>query len=161
MTPDGPATEAGSRSYRVEARSTASVEDVWALVAHADRWREWSFLTRTGLERPGPGEPDGVGALRRFTSYGVGSTEEVVAWDRPHHLAYRIVRGFPVRNYRADVTLTADPDGGTRITWEGRFDPKLPGTGPLLAAILPRMMQRFADDLAAHADRTAAGEPPT
>ena len=50
-----------------------------------------------------------------------------------------------MRNYRADVTLTADGDG-TRIAWAGTYDPKWPGTGAVLAKVLNGMMQRFADD---------------
>ena len=95
--------------------------------------------------------PDGVGAVRKFTRFGVGSREEVLAWDPPGHLAYRILSGFPVRNYRADVTLTADGTG-THIEWAGTYDPKWPGTGRILAKVLPAMMQRFADGLARYAD---------
>lgn len=154
MTAPGEPT--GGSTYRVEASTRAPVDVVWPLVGEAARWREWSFLSKTGLEREGSPEPDGVGAIRRFTRFGVGSREEVVAWDPPGHLAYRILSGFPVRNYLADVTLT--PDGtGTRIEWAGRYDPKWPGTGRVLAAVLAFMMQRFTDDLAAYADNAAPG----
>ena len=141
----------GSRVYRVEARSDASVDAVWPLLAEAARWRDWSFLTRSGLEREGTPTPDGVGAVRVFTRYGIGSREEVVAWDPRHHLAYRILSGFPVRDYRADVTIEQSGTG-TRIEWAGSFDPKWPGTGRLLGSVLPKMMQRFADDVARYAD---------
>ena len=149
MTDPGPPV--GGRTYRVEAGTHASREVVWPLVGEARRWREWSFLTASRLEREGDPDPDGVGAVRRFSRYGVGSREEVVAWDPPGHLGYRILSGFPVRNYRADVTLT--PEGtGTRIEWSGTYDPKWPGTGPLLAVVLSAMMRRFVRDLVAHAD---------
>ena len=152
MTAPGEPT--GAYSYRVDASTRAPVDVVWPLVGEARRWREWSFLSRSGLEREGSPPPDGVGAIRKFTRFGVGSREEVLAWDPPGHLAYRILSGFPVRNYRSDVTLT--PDGtGTRIEWAGCYDPKWPGTGPVIAAVLGKMMQRFADDLAAHADSAA------
>jgi len=153
MTPSvgGPGpVPSGRYVYRVEARSDAPVEDVWPLLGEAARWRDWSFLTASGLERTGSPEPDGVGAVRAFSRYGVGSREEVVAWDPPHHLAYRILSGFPVRDYRADVTLEAAGDG-TRIEWAGAWSPKWPGTGRVLQAVLPRMMQRFADDVARYA----------
>ncbi len=141
----------GSGSYRVEARSAAPIEQVWPLLGEAARWRDWSFLTRTELEREGAPDPDGVGAVRSFSRYGVGSREEVVVWDPPHHLGYRILSGFPVRNYRADVTLVSDGTG-TRIEWVGSFEPKWPGTGRLLAYALPKMMQRFADGAARYAE---------
>ena len=79
-----------------------------------------------------------------------------MAWDPPHHLAYRILSGFPVRNYRADVTLT--PNGtGTRIEWTGSYDAKWPGTGAVLASFLGSMMRRFAGDLASYADGLVTG----
>jgi hypothetical protein len=147
----GPGPGGGRGSYRVEAATSAPVEVVWPLVGEARRWKEWSFLDRSDRERDGSPDPDGVGAVRRFTRMGVGSREEVVAWDPPHHLAYRILSGFPVRDYRADVTLVPH-EGGTRIEWAGTYEPRFPGTGAVLRAVLPRMMQRFADDLARHAD---------
>ena len=46
----------GRYVYRVEARSDAPVEDVWPLLGQAARWRDWSFLTASGLERAGSPE---------------------------------------------------------------------------------------------------------
>ncbi len=142
----------GRRSYAVEARSAAPVEEVWPLIGEAGRWKEWSFLDRTELVRRGAPDAEGVGALRRFTSRGVGSTEEVVAYEPPHHLGYAIVKGFPVRHYRADVRLR--PDGsGTHVTWSGTFDEKIPGTGRILELVLRRMMGRFAAGAARYAEQ--------
>ena len=115
MTAPG-ARRPGAFAYRVGSRTDAPAEAVWPLLGEARRWREWSFLTASALERDGAPVPDGVGAVRRFSSYGVGSREEVVVWDPPRHLAYVVLSGFPVRHYRADVTL--EPSGaGTRIEW--------------------------------------------
>ena len=142
----------GRRSYAVEAHSAAPVEEVWPLIGEAGRWKEWSFLDRSELLRPGAPDAEGVGALRRFTSRGIGSTEEVVAFEPPHHLGYAIVKGFPVRHYRADVQLR--PEGtGTLITWSGTFDEKIPGSGRILELVLARMMGRFATGAARYADR--------
>jgi len=151
--PAGP-VPVGGHSYRVGAVTSAPVEVVWPLVGRARHWSEWSFLTRSVLERDGSPDPDGVGAVRRFTRYGVGSREEVVAWEPNHRLAYRILSGFPVRDYLAEVTLTSEGTG-TRVEWVGSFEPKWPGTGPVLDRVLPVMMQRFADALVAHADGLA------
>jgi len=153
MTPTD--TPPGGGRYRVEAVTKAPVDQVWPLIGEAARWRDWSFLTTSKLEREGSPDPDGVGAVRRFARNGVGSREEVLVWDPPGHLAYAILSGFPVRDYRADVTLTADA-AGTRIIWEGTYRPKIPGTRWILARMLPKMMQRFADELVAYADGLTA-----
>jgi hypothetical protein len=154
-TPSGP-TQKGRWSYEVTARSSAPVEAVWPLLGEAHRWKEWSFLDRSDLVREGDPAPDGVGAMRRFTRFGVGSREEVVAWEPPRHLGYVIVKGFPVRHYRADVTFT--PEGtGTLISWKGSFDALIPGTGRLMSVVLRAMIGRFADDAARYAERL--GQP--
>jgi hypothetical protein len=139
----------------VVARAAAPVDAVWPLVAEANRWKEWSFLDRSDLVRTGVPHPDGVGAVRRFTRFGVGSREEVVAWEPPTHLGYTILSGFPVRDYRADVRLA--PDGaGTGITWSVGFDERLPGTGRVTEAVLHRIVRGFANGVARYAERASA-----
>ncbi len=153
-TEPAPASREGRRSYRVEAVSDAPVESVWPLLAEARTWKEWTFLTGSELEHEGSPVPDGVGAVRRFTRFGMGSREEVLAWDPPTHLSYAVLSGFPVRNYRAEVTLSPDA-GGTRILWTATFDELVPGTARLTEVILRRLIGGFASGLA----RYAASKP--
>jgi uncharacterized protein YndB with AHSA1/START domain len=137
----------------IRSRSAAPPATVWPLIGEAKRWKEWSFLDRSDLERAGSPDADGVGAVRRFTRFGVGSREEVVAWEPPHHLGYTMISGIPVRNYRADVHL--EPDGtGTAISWSARFDEPVPGTAGLFTAVLRRIVTGFATDVARYAERT-------
>ena len=148
----GSAGPRGRWSIEARARSSAPVEEVWPLIGEAHRWTEWSFLDRAELEREGTPVPDGVGALRRFTRHGVGSLEEVVAYEPPHHLGYAILKGFPVRHYRADVTCT--PDGsGTVIAWSATFDEKIPGTGHLMVLVVGRLVRGFATAAARFAEQ--------
>lgn len=110
------------------------------------------MLDRSDLVQTGDPPPDGVGAVRRFTRYGIGSREQVTVWDPPHRLGYTILKGFPVRNYRADVRCT--PDGsGTSIRWTASFDTKIPGTGRLMVAVLTMVVGRFATGVARYADQ--------
>lgn len=149
-----PRTPSGRWSYAVTVTSTAAVETVWPLLGQAHRWPEWSFLDRADLVRLGDPPPDGVGAIRRMTRVGIGSREEVVVWEPPHHLGYVILSGFPVRHYRSDVVLTpgGPGDSGTVIDWRGTFDPRYPGTGRLLQTILTRMITGFATAAARYAE---------
>jgi hypothetical protein len=146
-----PSMPTGRWSYEVTAHSSAPVESVWPLLGEARRWKEWSFLDRSDLVREGDPAPDGVGAVRRFTRFGVGSREEVVAWDPPRHLGYIILKGFPVRHYQADVEFS--PEGsGTLIRWSASFDALIPGTGRLMSVILKAMIGRFAHGATRYAD---------
>jgi hypothetical protein len=149
----------GRRRFEVRARTSAPVEVVWSLVSQGRRWKDWTFLDRSEVERTGEPDPDGVGAVRRFTRFGVGSREEVVAFEPPGHLGYTIRSGFPVRDYRADVVL--EPDGsGTAIRWTVTFDEKWPGTGWLLHPVLHRIVSGFASGLARYAERVGGGGSP-
>jgi len=149
--PTGPG-DAARWSITATARSSAPVDLVWPLIGEAHRWKEWSFLDRSDLVETGDPAPDGVGAVRRFTRFGIGSQEQVVVWDPPHHLGYTMLKGFPVRHYRADVRCTAD-GSGTAIKWSATFDTLIPGTGHLMMTVLRAVLGRFANGVAGYADR--------
>lgn len=140
----------------VSARSSAPVDRVWGLLADARGWPEWTPFASAELEREGSPPPDGVGAIRRFT-YGKNVTREcVVAFEPPHWLAYQLLSGLPVRDYRADVTLQSTPDGGTAIRWQAHFEPLVPGMGWLVR----RRLEPFIADMAQRLALRAATSPP-
>ena len=139
----------------MHAATTARIDEVWPLVGQATRWKDWAGFTSARLLEEGDPAPDGVGALRRFGVGPGGSEERVLVWDAPHHLAYTIVRGYPVRDYRSDVELRSLEGGGTAIRWHGTFDAKLPGSGHVMQAVTRAMMARFAKRLVRYAERNA------
>lgn len=141
----------GRWGYELTGHCSAPRQVVWPLLASAERWKDWSFLTRSFLVRQGQPEPDGVGALRRFAVGPFGSVEEVVAFEPPRHLGYIGRRGLPVRSYRADVVL--DDGSGTLISWRGSLTPLVPGTGALVLAGTRAAVARFLPQLIRFADK--------
>lgn len=133
--------------------TTASAEAVWRWLADASSWSEWSALTSTKLERDGAPTPDGVGAIRRFARSGGSSREEVVVFDPPHHFAYVLLQGLPIRGYRSDVTLTA-VGAGTRITWHSEFDDRVPGTGFVIRPFIRFVLSDISKRLVRQAERS-------
>jgi len=113
---------------RVEAEGVAQAapEAVWELVANADRYSEWGPWSASGYENLGGQAPDGAGVIR-WMRYGRTTTvEKVLESERARRLVYTEVKGIPVRNYRAEVTLS--PVGeGTHIRWAASWDRTLPG----------------------------------
>lgn len=149
-------------SYRVSGVAHAPPETVWSLVATTSRWPEWSGVPRAVVERQGDPPPDGVGSIRRLgAGRFVSSREETLVWDPPHHMAYTILSGLPVRGYRADVELSPGPGPGTTlVVWRGSFDAKWAGTGALVAAALRQVIGLFTRRLCAHAGRMARATGP-
>ncbi|MGO9876588.1 MAG: SRPBCC family protein [Acidimicrobiia bacterium] len=139
-------------SYEVTAQSTAAPELVFELLADATSWPQWagSLTTHGSWEREGTPPPGGLGAIRKLGRWPIYGQEEIVAYTPPTHLGYTILKGQPVRNYRADVTLTRASDG-TLITWTATFDPRIPGTGKLVTAFFRRIITTFANGLADYA----------
>lgn len=140
------------RSYEFVERSSAAPERVFAVLADVPHWSRWAgpLILRSWFEREGDPAPGGVGAIRALGTKRVGSREEIVSYDAPRHMAYTILSGAPVRDYRADVTL--QPDGaGTRITWAGSYEPAAGIAAPLVHLVLTRTVHRLVTGLARYA----------
>ena len=133
-------------------RTSADAASVYALLADGSTWPEWSPLGAFELIEPGAGTPQGLGALRLFTTGRHKSRERVVTCEPGQVFAYELEAGLPVRDYRAVVTLTPS-GGGTTINWRSTFRPKVPGTGWLYRRELGKFIGRTVEGLAAAADR--------
>jgi uncharacterized protein YndB with AHSA1/START domain len=145
-------------SVEAEAVSQAAPEAVWLLVADVDRYSQWGPWRASGYTSMGDPGAGGVNAVR-WMQYGrTLTTERVLAADRPRLLVYTVIKGIPVRNYRAEVTLTPAGDG-THIRWSASWDRTLGGR------IVHRSLRKFYPEmiaqLAAAADRDLQASPET
>jgi len=131
--------------------TTAPPDLVWAILADARSWDTWGPWTSAELEREGAPEADGVGAIRVFTKKPIVSREEVVVFEPPARLEYRLLSGLPVRDYHAVVRITSS-DAGSEIHWRSEFDSKVPGMRAFLGRVIPSVAERLAGE----ADRRAA-----
>ncbi len=140
---------------RVDAEGTtrAGPDVVWALIADATRCAEWGPWNEGGYERPGDDSEHGAGAVRRIRYRRTTTYERVVEVEEGRRIAYTVVRGIPVRNYRGEVVLTPTPEG-TRVHWSATWD------RTLLGSIVHRRLRTFfpgvVADLTAAADRQAS-----
>jgi Polyketide cyclase / dehydrase and lipid transport len=143
----------GRFSYRVVVETSASPEDLFAVVADAPGWPRWAgpFVRQASWIRHGDPPPGGVGAVRRLGAWPFFSREEIVDFDPPRRLGYEVV-GLPVRKYRAEVEFAPNPSG-TSIIWHGSFEAVVPGSGPLLRIGLQAVARGFARRLAAVVER--------
>ncbi len=145
------------QTYSFTVHAAAPTEVVFEVLADAARWHEWAgFSVATSTwEREGEPAPGGVGAIRRLGRAPMYGREQIVEYDPPVHMAYTILSGIPVRGYHADIDLRAD-GRGTAIHWSGAFEPKVPGTGAILAVVLGRIVHGYGRAAAKEAERRVA-----
>ena len=144
---------------RIEHRATTTADPatVYALLRDGAGWPSWSPIDSFELEKPGAGEPEGLGAVRVFRNGRITGRDTIVELVPDRRFSYTHASSLPVRNYRADVDLEPVAEG-TRITWTVAFDPKIPGTGRLMRRALDGFIAGLTNGLADRAT-AEAGAP--
>ncbi len=138
-----------TESFTVAVLSTASPEQVYALLEDGAHWSAWAGPTVTDSRWEKPGEPvGGVGAVRMLGSWPLASHEEVVVHDPPRRHAFTSRSALPIRDHQGEITLNLTADGGTRIEWHTQFVAPLPWTGGLLRRLSERTVMSIARHLA-------------
>lgn len=104
------------------ARSTATPDAVFAVLAGQEAWPEWFPRIEKVTVAPGP---VGVGARRTVSLRGLTVDEELIAWDPGRLFAFT---GIAVRPHAFSAlveqcVLEPTPDGGTDITWVQSITP--------------------------------------
>jgi len=133
----------------VQKRIPATPESVWDVYADHRGWERWAGVKEVVLRREGEPPPNGVGASRVIRAGGIAIEEEIVEFDPPRRMTYRLIAGAPIRDHRGEVLLDATGDG-TLVTWRVSFMPRIPFTGGLLARVLERNLRRVLERLAAY-----------
>lgn len=82
-----------------------------------------------------PGDPNGLGSVREIRTMGMKFEETITKYQSPTVIEYAVTRGGPIKNHLGRLIFTDEP-GGTHLTYTISFDPKIPGTGGLVAAML-------------------------
>ena len=136
-----------TQHIRATASSPAPPEAVWALAGTVATWTTWAPFQVAELERSARPDPDGIGAIRRFRKGRAETREEITEYRPGQVLAYRLLSGLPLTDYRARLELTPE-DGGTRIDWSADFGAWFPGTGWLFRWGMTRLYRDFAHRLA-------------
>lgn len=137
------------------AHSKAPPEAVWRLLADGGNWDQWARMSESKLARKGDDQRNGIGAIRRFRTGRIVTREEVIAFDPPRHLAYRLLSGMPVKDYRADVELTP-AGGGTDITWTSVFFPSRDRISLALRVWIALVLRDYSRRLAKAAAKSRA-----
>ena len=136
--------------------TSAPPERVYDLLADAAAWRRWAapLVSHSELIHQGTPDPLGAGAIRRIGGLKVvRADEEILEARPPHYQRYTALRGIPVSNYCGEVNLK-EVAAGTELVWTGTFEPRIPGTGRLLAVLLRLAIAAIASRAIAEAEKS-------
>jgi hypothetical protein len=138
--------------------SRAPRDKVWAVVADLKGWKDWGPWELSDVVQEGSPDPNGVGAVRLIRadkrSFGRKPTlrEQVNVFEPPQRFGYTVLKGMPVKNYQATVTLT-EAGEGTEIVFHIEFDPAFPGVGGITRSALETFGADATERLAREAER--------
>jgi len=107
-----------------------SIERAFDLLTDHANYHRFPGITRSELLKEGASGSKGVGTVRRIGLGSVVLDEEITAFERPTHLAYRVIKSKPVKVVHEGGTIElTEVDGGTRIRWQSTFKVEIPLIG--------------------------------
>lgn len=138
------------QSVEVTRTFSATPQEVWNIYTDHARWKEWAGISHSSIYVEGKPDPNGPGAVRRLGTYGFYAHEEILEFDPPRRMTYRVVKGgLGMKNHLGEVLF--EPAGDrTKITWRCRFDSKVPGFSRIMRGIVTRVFHDALDGLARH-----------
>ena len=119
----------------------ADPERVFEALSDHEGMVRWSGAREVVLRHPGDPPPNGLGAARVIRALGIAFEEEIVVYDPPKRMAYRLVAGLPIREHYGEILV--EPEGaGSRVVWKVRFRPAIPATGWLFRRLIQRNLDQ-------------------
>jgi len=107
----------------------APIEQVWEAISDHEGYTRFKGIDLAKVVKEGEKERNGVGAVREVHGMGVKFVEDIVTYEPPRLLEYKVVRcNRPIEHDIGRVELI--PRGeGTEIHWVSRFRMKVPLIG--------------------------------
>lgn len=107
------------------------IAEVFAALSDHANYSRFKGVDESRLIKLGELEPNGLGAVREIVAGGSTLHEEIVKFDPPNTLGYRIIysKPLPYAHEFGEITLQ-EVDGKTHVTWLSRGSIKIPLFGP-------------------------------
>jgi hypothetical protein len=113
----------------------APIEAVFDWLVDANNYRSVPGVFRVAVHPADGAEPNGVGAVREFTSAGLKVKELVTGFQRPYQMNYLIQSSVPPLIHDGGSMTFEERPAGTKVTWTTRIQLK----APILADIATRL----------------------
>ncbi|MBJ7385150.1 MAG: SRPBCC family protein [Mycolicibacterium sp.] len=146
-------------TFEVNRTSSAPPATLFRIEADGARWSEWAkpIVFQSSWETQGDPEPGGIGAVRKVGLWPMVMLEKTVEYEQDRRHVYVLISPkTPAVDYHGEALFTPNASGGTDIRWRGWFTEGVPGTGPVMLALLRGAIQVISLRLVRAAEREAA-----
>ena len=133
-------------------RFAAPPEKVFAAITDHVGMQKWMPGSKITLDREGVPAPNGLGAIRRIRAGGLTILEEVVRFDPPREMQYKVLKAGPIIEHLGTIRVLPGDGGGSVIDYTIRFSCPWYLGGGLLAQVIGKVL---GGQLTAGLDRLA------
>jgi len=105
------------------------------LTDHAN-YDRFPGVDQSELLRTGQPNPNGVGACRKIKAGPITFVEDIVGYDPPNLLEYRVVKSSPIQiDHRLGIVKLVKQGNQTKVNWVSEFEIPLPIIGRIVESI--------------------------
>ncbi|GAY15815.1 SRPBCC family protein [Mycobacterium sp. shizuoka-1] len=143
-------------AFEIRRTSSAPPATLFRLETDGATMSDWAkpLVFESSWDRQGDPSPSGVGAVRKVGLWPLLVREKTIEYDQDRRHVYELIGpSSPARGYRAEVIFTPNKSGGTDLVWRGEFTEALPGTGPVMLAVLRSTIHLLSGLLVKAAER--------
>jgi uncharacterized protein YndB with AHSA1/START domain len=119
-------------SISVERTIDKPIAEVFKVLSDHANYSQFKGVDKSSLIKKGNTDENGLGAVREIKAAGATLHEEIVAFDPPYLLGYKIIHAkpLPYDHKLGEVKLT-EVDGKTHVHWRSQGHISVPVLGDL------------------------------
>lgn len=105
-------------SIHVERTIDKPIAEVFAILSDHANYAQFKGVDKSTLLIEGKYEKNGLGAVREIIAGGANLHEEIVAFEPPYKLGYKVIKSkpLPYDHKLGEITLE-EKDGKTHVAW--------------------------------------------
>ncbi|WDT85117.1 SRPBCC family protein [Alteromonas sp. 009811495] len=105
-------------SIHVERTINKPIAEVFAILSDHANYAQFKGVDKSTLLIDGKHEKNGLGAVREIVAGGANLHEEIVAFDPPYKLGYKVIKSKPLPYDHELGEITLEERGNkTHVTW--------------------------------------------
>ena len=131
----------------------APIDEVFDWMVDGTNWASVPGMFYSRVHPADGPEPNGVGSVREFASWGSKVTEVVTAFERPRLMSYKALSTIPPGHHDGGSITFREISGGTEIFWTSTFRINACVLSDLLSRLFAPMVQMGMTNVTRAAER--------